>query len=154
MKNIFVVTHAQSLHHIEKKVGGWYDTGLTQQGYSDANAVADRLTTVIKNGPVEIFSSDLLRAWETADVIGGRLKRPIHSVSDLREISYGCAEGMPQAWLDVRRVPAPDDDRLDHRGGVEMGRHAGRLRSVSIGPLMLLCRDHAKRRLSLHMASH
>ncbi len=32
MKNLFVVTHAQSLHHIEKKVGGWYDTGLTQQG--------------------------------------------------------------------------------------------------------------------------
>ena len=29
MKNLFVITHTQSLHHIERKVGGWYDTGLT-----------------------------------------------------------------------------------------------------------------------------
>lgn len=121
MKNIFVVTHTQSLHHIEKKVGGWYDTGLTQQGYSDANAVADRLSSVVKGGPVEIFSSDLLRASQTADLIGERLKRPIHTDSDLREISYGCAEGMPQEWLDARQVPAPDDDRMEHRGGIENG---------------------------------
>ncbi|WP_223568946.1 histidine phosphatase family protein [Agrobacterium tumefaciens] len=120
MKNIFVVTHAQSLHHIEKKVGGWYDTGLTQQGYSDANAVADRPSSVVK-GPVEIFSSDLLRASQTADVIGERLDRPVHTDSDLREISYGCAEGMPQEWLDARQSPAPDDDRMDYRGGIENG---------------------------------
>ena len=35
---------------------------------------------------------------------------------DLREISYGVGEGRAQTWLSECMVPAPDDNRLDHRG--------------------------------------
>ncbi|MCD4663268.1 phosphoglycerate mutase family protein, partial [Agrobacterium sp.] len=61
MKNIFVVTHTQSVHHVENKVGGWYDTELTPKGRADAEATAAKLTAMIGSAPVEIFSSDLLR---------------------------------------------------------------------------------------------
>lgn len=29
MKDLFVVTHTESIRHLENKVGGWYDTDLT-----------------------------------------------------------------------------------------------------------------------------
>lgn len=119
MKDLFVVTHAQSVHHIEKKVGGWYDTGLTEQGQEDATAAAERLLEFISHKEVEIFSSDLQRASQTAAIIGSQFGRPVTKTKALREISYGVAEGRPQEWLDARYIPAPDNNRLDHRGNIE-----------------------------------
>jgi broad specificity phosphatase PhoE len=118
-RDIFVVTHTESIHHIKNKVGGWHDTGLTERGRKQATAVAERLFSVIGDQGVEIFSSDLQRAQQTAAAIGGRFGRPVTETAALREISYGVAEGQEQAWLDARYVPAPDDDRLDHKGGIE-----------------------------------
>jgi len=119
MKELFVVTHTEAVHHVENKVGGWYDTGLTARGRRDAQATADRLATIIGPRAVDIHSSDLVRAAQTAAAIGERLAQPVNATADLREISYGVAGGRPQSWLDARYVPAPDDDRLDHHCGIE-----------------------------------
>ncbi|GLQ54146.1 putative phosphoglycerate mutase [Devosia nitrariae] len=116
---MFVVTHTQSIHHTEKRVGGWYDTGLTPRGQTDAEATAERLATLAGDDDVEIFSSDLLRASQTAAIIAGRLNRPIVEMSDLREMSRGSAGGKPQEWLHEREIPPSDDNRMDHRGGIE-----------------------------------
>ena len=119
MRNLFVVTHTQSLHHIEEKVGGCYDTGLTEKGRKDALAVAVALSRKVADEEVEIFSSDLKRASQTADAIASRFRQTVTTTKALREISYGVAEGRPQEWLDARYKPAPDNDRLDHRGNIE-----------------------------------
>lgn len=118
MKNIFVVTHTQSRHHIEKKVGGWYDTELTEQGRADAKATAERVFTLASGAPVEIFSSDLLRTSQTAGMIAERFQCRFMLTRALREISFGSAEGQPQEWLNARQTSAPDDNRLDHQGGI------------------------------------
>jgi probable phosphoglycerate mutase len=68
---------------------------------------------------VEIFSSDLLRASQTADAIARRFRLAAILMSDLREMSYGDAEGRPRQWLLSRQTPAPHDNRLDDRGGIE-----------------------------------
>lgn len=119
MKDVFVVTHTESLHHVENTVGGWYDTGLTPRGERDAQATAEWLAALVAGRAVEIFSSDLMRASQTAAIIGARLDRPVTTRPDLREISYGIAGGKPQAWLDARYSPAPIDNRLDHDCGIE-----------------------------------
>ena len=119
MKNLFVVTHTQSVHHVENKVGGWYDTVLTSRGENEAKATAERLAALTGDGDVEIYSSDLLRASQTAAVIAARFRQPFVETADLREISYGSAGGKAQEWLDARYVPAPDHNRLDHRGGID-----------------------------------
>lgn len=119
MKNLFAITHTESVHHIEGKVGGWYDTGLTPKGLRDARAVAGKLAALVEGREAEIFTSDLLRATQTAQTIGEKLGCSVACMAGLREISYGIAEGRPQDWLDVRYVPAPDDDRLDHHCGIE-----------------------------------
>ncbi|WP_158527148.1 histidine phosphatase family protein [Sinorhizobium meliloti] len=119
MKDLFVVTHTQSVHHLENKVGGWYDTGLTPRGEIDARATAERLASLVGDENVEIFTSDLLRASQTAAIIAKRLQRPVVSTADLREISYGSAGGVPNDWLAAHQTPAPDDNRMDHRGGID-----------------------------------
>ncbi|KQW73483.1 phosphoglycerate kinase [Phenylobacterium sp. Root77] len=120
MKDIFVVTHAESLHHVEDVVGGWHDTSLTERGRRQADAIAARVAELVDGRAVEIYASDLKRAYETAEPIGARLGVPIVADPDLREISYGVAGGKPQAWLDERiRFPSRDGDRLDNRMGVE-----------------------------------
>lgn len=118
MKNLFVVTHPQSIHHVEDKVGGWYDTGLTDLGRRQAAAIGERLAAEIGRREVEIFSSDLKRASETADVIAARLGVSVTTTVGLREISYGIAEGEPQAFLDESRTPPWSDNRLEDRGGI------------------------------------
>jgi probable phosphoglycerate mutase len=118
MKEIFVVTHTEATHHLEGRVGGWYDSELTSRGLEDAQAVARRLAALIGQQEVEIHSSDLRRAVQTASAIARHFGRPVHESAALREISYGVAGGQPQAWLDARYTPAPDDNRLDHDCGI------------------------------------
>ena len=114
MQNVFVVTHAQSQHHLEGRVGGWYDTGLTELGRAQAEASAQRLQALTSSTDVHILSSDLKRASETADIIGATLESHASLDTRLRENSYGVADGKPQSWLDKRIVVAPEHNRLDH----------------------------------------
>jgi probable phosphoglycerate mutase len=119
-KDIYVVAHTQSQHHVDGLVGGWYDSALTDFGRRQADVLASRIAELVGDRPVEIYSSDLLRAAQTAEPIAARLGAPVAHWSDLRERSYGVAGGKPDAWLDGRVVFAgKDGDRLDHRDGIE-----------------------------------
>lgn len=119
MKTLYVVTHPQSIHHVEKKVGGWYDTSLTDLGHRQAEAIAARLADLCAGETPRLTSSDLLRCSETAEIIGRHLSVPPRLTPGLREMSYGVAEGRPQGWLDARRLPVPDEGSLDDAGGIE-----------------------------------
>ena len=115
MRDIYVVTHTEAQHHVDGLVGGWYDSSLTERGRRQAEAVANRLAELIQAPSPVVTTSDLARTRETAESIAARFGVPLTETSDLREISFGPAEGRPQAWLDERFEPAPDDNRLDFR---------------------------------------
>lgn len=116
LRNIYVVTHAQSVHHLEKRVGGWYDTSLTPLGIQQTNRIGAYLNKAIGSMDVEIYSSDLKRAAETANIIASYFHRNVTLDPGFRELSYGEAEGRPQEWLDEHIIPQPSDgNRLDHR---------------------------------------
>ncbi len=119
MKTLYVVTHPQSVHHVEKKVGGWYDTSLTDHGSRQAEAIAARLGVLCAGETPRLTSSDLLRCSETAEIIARHLSVAPRLTPGLREMSYGVAEGKPQAWLDSRRLPVPEEGSLDDTGGIE-----------------------------------
>jgi probable phosphoglycerate mutase len=120
LKTLYVVTHAQSEHHTEGLVGGWYDSGLTDLGLRQAAAIGQRIRELVpQNTPVELYSSDLRRAYQTAVAIARLVQVPIQTNDDLREMSYGDAEGRPQSWLDERFVHPPKvGNRMDHRNGI------------------------------------
>lgn len=114
MKNIYVITHTESIHHVEGRVGGWYDTGLTERGKVQALQVAQRMRELITSHTPTITSSDLLRAKETASVVASEFGCEFQTNPGLREKSYGVAEGKPQAWLEERIRPAAETDRINH----------------------------------------
>lgn len=121
MRRLYVVTHAQAQHHLEGLVGGWYDSDLSEHGHVQASRIAQAMRHLVPaDAHARVYTSDLRRAMQTAAPLAQVLG--VHPESDarLREISYGSAEGKPQAWLDERLVPAPDTatGRLDHRFGL------------------------------------
>lgn len=119
MKTLYVVTHPQSIHHVEDRVGGWYDTGLTDLGLRQAEAIAARITELCGEDTPALVSSDLLRCSETAEIIGRHLSLTPQLTPGLREMSCGIAEGRPQSWLRANRLPVPEEGGLDDTGGIE-----------------------------------
>lgn len=118
---VLVVTHPEATHHVEKVVGGWHDSELTPAGLEDAAAIGRAVGGMIPaDVPVEIFTSDLKRARQTAEIVAGHVTSEMTLDPRLREKSYGVAEGRPQAWLDARFVPSPAaGDRMGHHEGIE-----------------------------------
>lgn len=121
MRTIFVVTHPESTHHVERKVGGWFDSQLTSEGLRAADSIARTLRTAIPpDANVQVCSSDLHRTVQTAVPICAVLGGTPALDSRFREKSYGRAEGKPQSWLDARFVPPPAfGTRLAHDEGIE-----------------------------------
>ncbi|MFD9421864.1 MULTISPECIES: histidine phosphatase family protein [unclassified Streptomyces] len=120
MRTLYVVTHPEATHHVEKVVGGWHDSRLTPTGVRAAASIAQALRAVVPDdAEVELYSSDLRRTRQTAEEVAELFG--VQPVLDprLREKSYGEAEGKPQEWLDRRFVPPPAvGERMDHDEGV------------------------------------
>lgn len=69
---------------------------LSVEGRRQAGLLGERL----KGEHVDaVWSSDLIRAVETADIINGYLHVPREVRGDLREISFGDMEGLPDAVI-------------------------------------------------------
>jgi probable phosphoglycerate mutase len=118
MRHIYLVTHAEAQHHVDGIVGGWHDSELTALGRLQAERIAEALASSIGPQPVEIYSSDLRRATQTAERIARRFSGEVQTDARLRERSNGEADGRPQAWLAERRIPLPEyGDRLGHHDG-------------------------------------
>ena len=95
-------------------------------------------------GRCGLRASDLARCGETARILADALCAELRADARLREISFGEAEGRPNAWLSGRQIPAPDDDRLDHRGpvpGAETRREVATREQACVRELMA-DRDH------------
>jgi len=121
MKDLFVVTRPEATPDVDGVVGGWSDAHLTERGHRHAADVAQRLRELIPAGtPVELSTSDLLRARQTAWTVGEGLGvRPV-VLPGLRGRCHGVADGRPRAWLDDHVTSPPGTaDRLAHDEGIE-----------------------------------
>lgn len=94
MKQVFLVRHAQSEHHVGQMTGGWTDLPLTNRGRSESAATARWLGEQLGDARPQLFSSDLRRAAETAGAIGSHLSLPIEWERGLRELNNGEAAGL------------------------------------------------------------
>lgn len=117
MRNIFIVTHPEATHAAEGLVGGWYNSSLTDHGAHDAERIADRLVTLMPGvGAVQLATSELSRAQQTAAPIGRAFGVSPVIDSDLRERSYGDAEGRAPGTT-VFLPPPLNSGRMDHHPG-------------------------------------
>jgi broad specificity phosphatase PhoE len=73
-RTIHVVTHPEATHHVDRLVGGWYDSALTPAGERAAVRIAEVLRASIpEDADVALFASDLRRTLRTARIVGDLL---------------------------------------------------------------------------------
>lgn len=141
-KRIILVRHGETRQHAEPMFIGQYDVPLSDEGRVQAEAAAREITALMAEDveaemlgmdkfgkePMpaieRIYSSDLQRAAETADIIAGRINEafpqlaemsggPIQVKQDagLREISLGPWDGRP-----IREVAEEYPEEYERRG--------------------------------------
>jgi broad specificity phosphatase PhoE len=92
---LHLVRHGQSEWNLSRRLQGQVaHVPLTPLGLEQARAAA---RTLAGRNIAAVHSSDLLRARQTADVIGTELGLSVHLDDGLREQAYGTLEGLPSA---------------------------------------------------------
>lgn len=114
MKIIITIQHTQSMHHINGMVGSWTDWELSELGMQQANRIGEKLKEELIDKKFVMYSSDLLRAKQTAENIGKHLGiSPILRI-ELRERNLGRCCGKSVQWLreNLEMQEKTIDDRL------------------------------------------
>ena len=114
MKQIITIQHTQSVHHTNGMVGSWTDWHLTELGRAQAERIAVRLLPHLQGKQWTLYSSDLLRAQESAAPLAALLGVTPILRPELRERNLGPAVGKSVAWLRVNleMQERTVDDRL------------------------------------------
>lgn len=88
---ICLVRHGETAWNAEKRIQGHTDIGLAPAGLAQAEAAARCLS---QRQVAALYSSDLLRARQTAAFIAAAQGLPVRLLPALRERCYGLFEGM------------------------------------------------------------
>ena len=87
---IYIVRHGQTEWNLLGKTQGHGNSDLTPKGIEQAELLADSMTKY----PIDyIYSSDLGRAYQTAEIIGNKLNIEFEKTEALREMNFGTWEG-------------------------------------------------------------
>ncbi len=116
MKNIITIQHTQSVHHTNGMIGSWTDWDLTDFGKKQAERIGSNLANEIPDKKWVMYSSDLLRAKQTASIVAKHLKIEPVLLKALRERNLGSAVGKSVEWLhnnQIAREMKIDDRCLD-----------------------------------------
>lgn len=86
-----LVRHGETDWNAQRRIQGQIDISLNVVGRAQAAAVSSALAGGRFDG---IYSSDLARAWQTAQPIAGKLGLPVQAATALRERHYGRMQGL------------------------------------------------------------
>jgi probable phosphoglycerate mutase len=97
---IIAIRHGETAWNVDTRIQGQLDIGLNPRGQWQAQRVAQALA----DEPIaSIYSSDLARAWSTAQAIAQQTRNPsaraVRPHTGLRERAFGTFEG--QTWADI-----------------------------------------------------
>ena len=118
MTTILLARHGETDWNREGRWQGWADPPLNETGRLQAEALADELRATPFDS---VYSSDLRRAHETAEILAAPHGVPIVVDPDLREIDIGSWLGLTRAEIAER---FPDGRRPD---GETREQHAARV---------------------------
>ena len=115
MKTIITIQHTQSVHHTNGMVGSWTDWELTETGIEQAKRIGEKLQAELGDRAKDfvLYSSDLLRAKQTAECVGKALHLTPKLQQELRERNLGKCCGKSVQWL--RENKECDEKNIDDR---------------------------------------
>jgi broad specificity phosphatase PhoE len=96
---ILLARHGESDWNRAKRWQGFADRPLTDLGREQAVALADRLRNTELDA---VYSSDLQRARETAEIVARSKDLGVEVVRDLREVDVGSWSGLTHAEAEAR----------------------------------------------------
>ena len=91
---IYLVRHGQAEHSWQQAD----NPGLSERGHQQAAATAQQLALIIEPG-VQLISSPMVRAQETAQPLAQTLGRPVSIIEAFREIPTPVALDERPSWL-------------------------------------------------------
>lgn len=114
MKTIITIQHTQSVHHTNGMVGSWTDWELSELGVAQAEKIGEKLKAELAGRNFVMYSSDLLRAKQTAEHVGKHLGIEPILKTELRERNLGKCCGKSVQWLreNLECQEKTVDDRL------------------------------------------
>lgn len=115
-KNIITIQHTESVHHTNGMIGSWTDWELTQKGKEQAEQIARKLAKELNGKTILVYSSTLLRARQTAKIVGKQLSVEPQFSEKLIERNLGSAVGKSVQWLreNIEKEERTIDDKCFH----------------------------------------
>jgi broad specificity phosphatase PhoE len=99
-------THSTTIDNETGIATGWLEGRLSEVGRAQAKALGERRRD---DGLSAVFTSDLGRAIETAEVAFASSDIPVHQDWRLRECNYGELNGTPVAEIDALKPSRIDE---------------------------------------------
>ena len=90
---LIIIRHGETEWNLEGRIQGHMDSPLTESGRAQAEAIAGRLQTEEVNA---LYSSDLGRAYTTAQFVSHKTGQDILTDKRLRELHLGNFEGLTE----------------------------------------------------------
>lgn len=138
-ESFYFLRHGETDWNKKHLCQGSSDIPLNETGKQQALQAAKQL---LKEPITRLISSPLLRAQETAQIISDVLNKPLTLEADLRECSFGIAEGKPigtgkifEDWIH-EKTPEGGETRLEFETRVQkIFKH---LLTSTTGPLLIV----------------
>jgi broad specificity phosphatase PhoE len=147
---ILLARHGETDWNREGRWQGWADPPLNDTGREQARKLADQLRATPFDS---VYSSDLRRAHETAEIVAEPHRVPVIADPGLREIDLGSWSGLTRAEADERfpGMERPDGETRDEHLArvlhaverIARGHVGERILLVSHGGTMRALRTHA-----------
>jgi len=108
---LIAVRHGETEWNVQHREIGQLDSRLTARGVQQAKAVGTRLAGIQFD---ELYSSDLGRAVQTAEIIGAKCGKPVRLDAGLRERHMGLFQGL--TWEEIREKFPKERESYDRFG--------------------------------------
>lgn len=92
MTKIYLVRHAEAEGNLYRRIQGHLNGNVTPLGRRQIAAVGKRFSSIHLDA---VYSSDLIRAYETAKAVAAPSGVPVQATSRLREVNVGIWEDQP-----------------------------------------------------------